>query len=51
MSISSFDNSLDGYYMIAEMHNGELTVYNDSLAAQLSWHKRYLVEHYVSSQI
>jgi len=39
-----FDNSLDGYYLIAEMHNGELTVYNDSLAAQLSWHKRYLVE-------
>ncbi|KHD07132.1 hypothetical protein PN36_28040 [Candidatus Thiomargarita nelsonii] len=41
-----FDNSLDGYYMIAEMHNGELTVHNENPAAQFSWHKTYLIEKF-----
>ena len=41
-----FDNSLSGYYMVAEVHEGELTVHNESPAAQLSWHKTYLIDKF-----
>jgi predicted ABC-type ATPase len=41
-----FDNSLSGYYMVAEVHDGELTVHNESPAAQLSWHKTYLIDKF-----
>ncbi|MEK8015222.1 MAG: zeta toxin family protein [Candidatus Parabeggiatoa sp.] len=38
-----FDNSLNDYYMVAEVHEGELTLHHDNLAAQLSWHKTHLI--------
>jgi len=41
-----FDNSLNGYYMVAEVHDGELTVHNDSPAAQFSWHTSYLIDKF-----
>jgi predicted ABC-type ATPase len=41
-----FDNSMNGYYMVAEIHNGELTVHNDSPAALFSWHKTYLIDKF-----
>lgn len=43
-----FDNSLDGYYMLAEVHDGKLTIHNDHPAAQFSWHQRYLVDKFQS---
>jgi predicted ABC-type ATPase len=42
-----FDNSLNDYYMVAEVQEGMLTVHSDDTpAAQLSWHKTYLVEKF-----
>jgi len=41
-----FDNSLNGYYMVAEIHEGELIVHNESPAAQLSWHKTHLINKF-----
>jgi predicted ABC-type ATPase len=38
-----FDNSLNSYYMVAEVHDGELIIHNESPAAQLSWHKTYVI--------
>lgn len=39
-----FDNSLNDYYMLAEVHEGQLTTHN--LAAQLSWHKTYILDKF-----
>ncbi len=41
-----FDNSLNDYYMVAEVHNGELTVHNENPAAQFSWHKTCLIDKF-----
>lgn len=42
-----FDNSLNDYQMVAEVHEGELTTHNDNVVAQLSWHKTYLLDKIV----
>jgi predicted ABC-type ATPase len=41
-----FDNSLDGYYMLTEVHDGKLTIHNDNPAALFSWYQRYLVDKF-----
>ncbi|MEN8215050.1 MAG: zeta toxin family protein [Pseudomonadota bacterium] len=41
-----FDNSLNDYYMVAEVHEGELTVHHDNLAAQLSWYRTHLLNKF-----
>ena len=41
-----FDNSLDGYYMLAEVHDGKLTIHNDNPAAQFSWPQRDLFDKF-----
>ncbi|WP_141698874.1 hypothetical protein [Candidatus Marithrix sp. Canyon 246] len=41
-----FDNSLNDYYMVAEVHEAELIVDHDNLAAQLSWHKIHLLNKF-----
>ncbi len=45
-----FDNSLDDYHMVAEIHEGELTVHPDNQADQLSWHKIYLCNKFEKSK-
>jgi predicted ABC-type ATPase len=41
-----FDNSLQSYSLVAEIHKGELTIHHDNLATQLSWFKEHLVEKF-----
>jgi predicted ABC-type ATPase len=41
-----FDNSLNGYYMLAEVHDGKLTIHNNNPAAQFSWHQIYLIDKF-----
>ena len=41
-----FDNSLNEFYMVAEVHEGELKVHCDNPANQLSWYKTYLIKKF-----
>jgi predicted ABC-type ATPase len=42
-----FDNSLNGFYMLAEVHDGKLTLHNDNPAAQFSWYQIYLIDKFL----
>jgi predicted ABC-type ATPase len=41
-----FDNSLESYALIAEIHHGELTVHTDNLVDQFSWFKKHLIDKF-----
>jgi len=41
-----FDNSLNDYYMVAEIHEGKLKVHRETPADQLSWHRTYLIKRF-----
>jgi len=41
-----FDNSLDDYYMVAEVHESELIIHRENPAAQLSWHQTALIKKF-----
>jgi len=40
-----FDNT-QSYSLLAEIHNGRLTIHNDNPAAQLSWFKTFFVDKF-----
>jgi predicted ABC-type ATPase len=46
-----FDNSLNDYYMVAEVHETELIVHHDNLAAQLSWHRIHLLNKFKTCRV
>jgi len=41
-----FDNSLDNFYLVAEVHEGQLTIHRDNPVTQLSWYKTYLLHKF-----
>ena len=41
-----FDNSLDNFYLVAEVHDGQLTIHRDNPVTQLSWYKTYLLHKF-----
>jgi predicted ABC-type ATPase len=41
-----FDNSLDNFYLVAEVHEGQLTIHRDNPVIELSWYKTYLLHKF-----
>ena len=41
-----FDNSLDNFYLVAEVHEGELTIHRNNPVTKLSWYKDYLLHKF-----
>jgi predicted ABC-type ATPase len=41
-----FDNSLDNFYLVAEVHDGQLTIHRDNPVTQLSWYKTHLLHKF-----
>jgi predicted ABC-type ATPase len=41
-----FDNSFDNFYLVAEVHDGKLSIHRDNPVTQLSWYKTYLLHKF-----
>ena len=41
-----FDNSIDSFYLVAEVHEGKLIIHNENPAAQFTWMKTYLFDKF-----
>jgi len=41
-----FDGSFDDFYLVAEVHDGQLTIHRDNPVTKLSWYKTHLLHKF-----